>query len=103
MPVRLLEVLMRILLVVGGKSPGIEHDRRLGKKLTEMTVRGGEATLRKERNKELTSKSVSIDLIPLSKTHKLAIELRSPITANSPPNPPSHLQTTTHKMSTEHS
>jgi len=39
---------MRILLVVGGKSPGIEHDRRLARKLREMTVRGGEAGLRKE-------------------------------------------------------
>jgi hypothetical protein len=101
--VRLWEVLMRILLVVGGKSPGIEHDRQLGRKLGEMTVRGGEAGLRKERNKELTSKRVSIDLTPLSKTHKLAIDLRSPITANSPPDPPFHLQTATHKMSTEHS
>jgi hypothetical protein len=60
-------VLIRILLDVGGKSPGIEHDRRLGRKLREMTMRGGEAGLRKERNKELTSKRVSIDLTPLPK------------------------------------
>jgi hypothetical protein len=58
---------MRIPLVIGGKSPGIEHSRRLGRKLREMTVRGGEAGLRKERNKDLTSKRVSIDLTPLLK------------------------------------
>ena len=58
---------MRILLVVGGKSPGIEHVRQLRRKLREMTVRGGEAGLRKERNKELTSQRASIDLTPLPK------------------------------------
>jgi hypothetical protein len=45
---------MRKQLVVGGKSQRIEHDRRLGRKLREMTLRGGEAGLSKERNKELT-------------------------------------------------
>jgi len=46
---------------------------------------------------------VPIDLTPLPKTHKLAIDLRSPITGNSPPNPPSHLQTAINsiKMLTE--
>jgi len=39
---------MMILIVVGGKSPGIEHDTRHGRNLREMTVRGGEAGLRKE-------------------------------------------------------
>jgi hypothetical protein len=58
---------MRIQLVVGGKSQGIEHDRRLGRKLREMTVGGGEARIRKEQNKELTSKRVSIDPTPLPK------------------------------------
>ena len=68
-----------------------------------MTMRGGEAGIKKEWNNELTSKRAPIDLNPPSKTHKLAIDLRSPITANSPPNPPYHLQTATHKMSTENS
>ena len=56
-----------------------------------MTVRDGEAGPRKEQNKELTSKRAPIDLTPLPKTHKLATDLGSPITANSPPIPPSHL------------
>jgi len=88
-----------------GKLQGITSDRRLGRKLREKTVRCCEDGLRKERNKELTSTRVPIDLTPLPKTHKLAIDLRSPINANSPPNRPSHLQTATHstKMSTEHS
>jgi len=58
---------MWILLVVGGKSPGIEHKRQLGRKRREMTVRGGEAGLRKERNRKPTSKRASIDLTPLPK------------------------------------
>jgi hypothetical protein len=45
-------------------------------------VKGGEAELRKEQNKDLTSKRAPIDLTPLPKTQKLAIDLRSPITAN---------------------
>ena len=65
-----------------GILQGIKHDRRLGRKLRENTVRGGEAELRKERNKELISKRPPIDLTPLPKTHKLAIDHRSPITAN---------------------
>jgi hypothetical protein len=67
MPVRLCEVLMRILLVIGAKSQGIELNRQLGRKVREMTVRGGEAGLRKERNKELNSKRASIDVTPLPK------------------------------------
>ena len=63
-----------------GKSQGIEHDRQLGRKRREKTVRGGEAGLRKERNKELTSKRAPMVLTPLPKSHKLAIDLRSPIT-----------------------
>jgi len=68
-------------------------------------VRVGEAGPRKERNEELTSKRAPIDLTPLLKIHKLAIDLRSPITANSPPYPTSHLQTATNsnKMSTQDS
>jgi hypothetical protein len=68
-------------------------------------VKGGEAELRKEQNKDLTSKRAPIDLTPLPKTQKLAIDLRSPITANLSPNPASHLQTSTNstKMSTEQS
>jgi len=74
-------------------------------KLGEKSVGGGKAGPRKERNKELTSKRVPIDITPLPKTHKLAIDLGSPITANSPPDPPSDLQTTTNstKMSLQHS
>jgi hypothetical protein len=64
-------------------------------------MRGGEANLRKERNKDLTSKRAPIDLNHPSKTHKLGIDHRSPIAAYSPPNPPAHLQTATHKISTE--
>jgi hypothetical protein len=52
----------------------------------------------------LKTNAVPIDPTPLRKTHKLAIDLRSPITANSPPNTPSRLQTATHStmMTTEH-
>jgi len=58
-------------------------------------MRGGNAGLGKERKKERTSKRASINPTPTPGTQKLAIDLRSLITANSPPNPPSHLQTTT--------
>ena len=50
-----------------GKSQGIEHDKRLRRKLSEMTVTDGEAGLTQERNKELTSKSAPFDLTPLSR------------------------------------
>jgi hypothetical protein len=33
----------------------MEHNRRLGRKIRQITMKGGEAGLRKERNKELTS------------------------------------------------
>jgi len=104
MPVRLWQVRMRIELIVGGHCRGIEYDRRLGRKLREKTMRDGEAGLRKERNKELTSIRAPIDRTPVPKTHKQVIYLKSPITANSSPNPPFHLQTSTNstKMSTEH-
>jgi len=82
----------------GGKTQGIEHDRWLGRKLPEKTVRCGEAELIEKWNQELTSKQRAlIDPTPLPKTPKLAIDLRSPITANSPPSPPFHLQSTTDK------
>ena len=59
----------------------------------------------KNENKERTSKRTSIIPPSLPRTHKLAINLRSPITANSPPNLSSHLQTAANntKMSIEHS
>lgn len=50
-----------------GKSQGIEDDRRLGTKLWEMTMRGGEAGLNMEQNNELTSKRAPIDQTPLPK------------------------------------
>jgi len=94
---------MRILLVVGGRSRREQNprDRRHARKLRTEDCERCEARLRKERNKELTSKGSPIDLTPLPKTHKLAIDLISPITANSPPDPPSHFQNTTNstKMS----
>ena len=41
----------------GGRKPQeIEHDRRLGRKLQEKTVRRGVAGLTEEQNKELTTK-----------------------------------------------
>jgi len=51
----------------------------------------------KEKNETMHSPQnrVPIDLTPLPKTQKLALDLRSPITADSPPNPPSSLQTAT--------
>jgi len=69
-----------------------KHDTQLGRKLREKTVRSGEAWLRKEQNKELTSKRVLIDQNHLPKTHPLAIDLGTPITSNSPPIPAYHLQ-----------
>jgi hypothetical protein len=48
-------------------SPAIEHGRRLARKVREMTLRDGEAGLRKEQNKELTSKRGSIDLTSILK------------------------------------
>ena len=50
-----------------GKSQEIEHDGQLGRKLREMTVRGGEAGLRQKQNKELTTKRAPIDLTHPSK------------------------------------
>jgi len=46
---------------------GSKESRLTGGKLGEKTVRGGEAGLRKERNKELTSNRAPIDLKPPSK------------------------------------
>jgi len=88
-----------------GKSQGIAHDEWLGRKLRGKTARGGDAGISKEQNKDLTSKRVPINLTALPTTHKLAIDLRLPITANSPPNPPSQVQTVTNstKMSPAHS
>jgi len=73
----------------------------------EKTVRGGEAAQREEQIKELTTKKENTLLDPtaLPKTHKLAVDLTSQITANSQPNSLSHLRTATNstKMSTENS
>jgi hypothetical protein len=74
-----------------GKLEGTEHDSLLCRKQPEITVKAGEDRLRTEQNKELTLKRALIDLTPPSKSHKLAINLQSPITANSPPNQPFHL------------
>jgi len=92
----------------GGKSQGIEQDRRLGRKLRENTVRGGEAWPREEWNNsspQKNNKRAPIDPTPLPKTHKLGIDLRSPIAVYSSPNPPSHLHTASNitQLSTEHS
>jgi len=87
------------------KLPGIEHDRRLVRKIREQTVRGSEGGLRKRSKQRAHLKKSTNWCNPPFKTQKLAIDLRSPITVNSPPNPPSHLQTATNstKISTEHS
>jgi len=73
-------------------------------KLSENTVRDGEAGIREELNKSSPQKRAPIDPTSLPKTHKLAIDLRSPITAIPPPNQPSNLQTArnSNKMSTEY-
>jgi len=78
-----------------GKSQGIEHDEWLGRKLREKTVRGGEAGQRKETKQRAHLTKSPNWPNPPSKTYKQTIDLRPPITANSPPNPLSHLQTTT--------
>jgi len=56
-----------------------------GRKLRGKTVKGNEAGLKKEPNKELTSKRLLIDLTSLPTTHRLAIELRSLMNPNSLP------------------
>lgn len=52
----------------------MEYGRRLGIKLRVKSVRGGEAGPRKEQNQAITLKRAPIDLTPLPKTHKLAID-----------------------------
>lgn len=44
---------------------------------------------------DLTSKRVPIDPTPIPKTYNQAFDFRSPITSNSPPQPPSIFQTAT--------
>jgi len=70
-------------------------DRRHGRKLRETTGGGSKPGLGKERKKELTSKRAPINPTLLPRTHKLAIDLRPPIAANSPPKPPSDFETVT--------
>jgi len=88
-----------------GKMQGIGRNRQLVRKRREKTVRGGEAGLRNGTKQRAHLKKSANWPDPPSTTHKPTIDLSSPITANTPPNPPFHLQTATNstKMATEHS
>jgi len=85
-------VLLRIIVVVRERCREQNmRDRQCNRKPREKTVRGSEAALRKEWNKELASKNAWIGPTPLRTTHKLAIDHRLPNTPNSPAKSPPSL------------